>query len=158
MRLRYYIDKLLAIFNVALLALMVAAVTYQVIMRYIFNAPSSLTESIILVSFMWMILLGGTYTAGQHKHLSIELLKDKVSPQKRKFLLYLSALIMLTFACLFLLYGGYGLITTAYEKGQIHPGLRIKMHYILLALPLSGICMLFYSLHDLYILATKGEN
>ncbi len=154
---RRLIDKFLATTSVLLLTIMVIAVTYQVVMRYIFNAPSSITESIILVSFMGMILLGGTYTAGQHKHLSIELLKDKVSPSKRKFLTLLAIVAMLCFACLFLIYGGYVLISTAYTKQQIHPGLRIHMHYILSVLPLSGICMLFYGLHDLYQLYTKGE-
>ncbi len=155
MRLRQYIDRFLATLSVILLVIMVAAVTYQVVMRYIFNAPSSIVESVILVSFMWMILLGGTYTAGQHKHLSIELLKNKLSPNKQQLLAYLGVLMMLVFACLFLIYGGYTLITTAYEKQQIHPGLRIKMAYILSALPISGFCMLFYGLHDLYILAVK---
>ncbi|MFV0322362.1 MAG: TRAP transporter small permease [Alphaproteobacteria bacterium] len=149
MKFRNIIDRFLSISSVLLLAIMVAAVTYQVIMRYIFNAPSSIVESIILVSFMWMILLGGTYTAGQNKHISIDLLKDKVSPPKQRMLAYLSILMMINFACLFLIYGGYNMISTAYGKQQIHSGLQIHMHYILAVLPIAGLCMLYYGIDDL---------
>lgn len=36
----------------------------QVIARFIFNAPSTVLDEFTQILFMWMILLGGVYTAG----------------------------------------------------------------------------------------------
>ncbi len=157
MKIRKCVDNFLSTASVLLLAVMVVAVTYQVIMRYIFSSPSSITESVILVSFMGMILFGGAYTAGQHKHLSIDILISKVNPQNKRRLEIVLAITMVFFASLFLIYGGFVLVSKAYANQQMHSGLRIQMYYILLALPLSGLCMLFYGIHDLYLSITKKE-
>lgn len=53
MKFRTIIDRFLSVTSVLLLAIMVAAVTYQVVMRYIFNAPSSIVNPLY-----WFLLCG----------------------------------------------------------------------------------------------------
>jgi TRAP-type C4-dicarboxylate transport system permease small subunit len=54
-----------------------------------FNAPSSVLDEFTQILFMWMILLGGVYTAGLKKHLAIDLLAQKLSPPQRAGLTHL---------------------------------------------------------------------
>lgn len=60
----HIINKILAGCCCIILAIMVFCVTWQVIARFIFNAPSTVLDEFTQILFMWMILLGGVYTAG----------------------------------------------------------------------------------------------
>ncbi|EMC5142787.1 TRAP transporter small permease, partial [Salmonella enterica] len=73
------LNKILAGCCCIILAVMVACVSWQVAARFIFNAPSSTLDEFTQILFMWMILLGGVYTAGLKKHLAIDLLAQKLS-------------------------------------------------------------------------------
>lgn len=64
------LNKILAGCCCIILAIMVACVSWQVAARFIFNAPSSTLDEFTQILFMWMILLGGVYTAGLKKHLT----------------------------------------------------------------------------------------
>ncbi|BDY97504.1 hypothetical protein MUTS15_61610 [Escherichia coli] len=62
--LTHILNKILAGCCCIILAIMVFCVTWQVIARFIFNAPSTVLDEFTQILFMWMILLGGVYTAG----------------------------------------------------------------------------------------------
>ncbi len=62
--LTHILNKILAGCCCIILAIMVFCVTRQVIARFIFNAPSTVLDEFTQILFMWMILLGGVYTAG----------------------------------------------------------------------------------------------
>lgn len=62
--LTHILNKILAGCCRIILAIMVFCVTRQVIARFIFNAPSTVLDEFTQILFMWMILLGGVYTAG----------------------------------------------------------------------------------------------
>ncbi len=62
--LTHILNKILAGCCRIILAIMVFCVTWQVIARFIFNAPSTVLDEFTQILFMWMILLGGVYTAG----------------------------------------------------------------------------------------------
>ena len=76
--LTHILNKILAGCCCIILAIMVFCVTWQVIARFIFNAPSTVLDEFTQILFMWMILLGGVYTAGLKKHLAIDLLAQKL--------------------------------------------------------------------------------
>lgn len=150
MQFHKYIDRFLAGFCVILMSTLVINVVYQVVARYVFNAPSTKIDGLTSIIFMWLILMGGTYTAGQHQHLSIEIFKDWLAPKNKKYLTLFIATIALVFGGLFLIYGGYGMIARAARIGQTSSAIGIDMKYIYLALPLSGICLIYYSLFDIF--------
>ncbi len=62
--LTHILNKILAGCCCIILAIMVFCVTWQVIARFIFNAPSTVLDEFTQILFMWIILLGGVYTAG----------------------------------------------------------------------------------------------
>ena len=68
------INTLLAALNITILAIIVACVTWQVAARFIFTSPSIFTDELSRLLFICLGLFGGAYTAGQNRHLAIDLL------------------------------------------------------------------------------------
>ena len=63
------LDKVLEVVCCLLLALMTIFATWQVASRYIFNKPSTVTEELVLICFVWMGLLGAAYVFGKQEHM-----------------------------------------------------------------------------------------
>ena len=74
------INALLAALNITILAIIVACVTWQVAARFIFTSPSIFTDELSRLLFICLGLFGGAYTAGQNRHLAIDLLPERKSP------------------------------------------------------------------------------
>ena len=55
------LDKITSYASVFIFIMMVLMVTYQVIARYIFSAPSSVTEILTRYAFVWLIIISATY-------------------------------------------------------------------------------------------------
>ena len=57
-------DKILEILGTITLGIMSILVVYQVVVRYIFNAPSTFSGVLSQCLFVWMILFGSAYVYG----------------------------------------------------------------------------------------------
>lgn len=71
------------------------------------------------ILFMWMILLGGVYTAGLKKHLAIDLLAQKLPAASVLTLDSFIQIIITVFAVIFMIYGGNIVVEKAQHVGQI---------------------------------------
>ena len=123
----------------ALMAAMVLAVLWQVATRYLLRDPSSVTEELARFGLMWLGLLGASYGFGQKAHLAIELV-----PKNR----VLDALVIgavATFALAILVIGGVRLVDATLALGQTSAALQFERGYVYLALPFSGVLILFYT-------------
>ena len=43
--------------------------TYQIVTRYFFNKPSTVSEELLTYSFTWMALLASAYVFGKRDHM-----------------------------------------------------------------------------------------
>jgi TRAP-type C4-dicarboxylate transport system permease small subunit len=142
---------------VALAISMVIVVTWQVVSRYVFRAPSSLTEEIARFQLIWLGLLGSVYTFRNRMHVGIDIL---VTPLKGKMRLgaELVALIScLIFAVIILIYGGWRLVSLTYELNQTSAALGVKMAYVYSIIPISGVLMSVYAIHYILDVVLNGE-
>ncbi|PHM50705.1 TRAP transporter small permease [Xenorhabdus miraniensis] len=141
-------NKSLAFFTICLLVFLVLCVSWQVISRYVLDAPSTETDELARYLFMWIAMIGAAYTTGQHRHLAIDLLMMKLTGVKKSIVGLIIQAVIISFSSIVLLYGGSLLVSSTLENGQITPVLGWKMGYIYLCLPISGILMIFYALVD----------
>ncbi|WP_391528289.1 TRAP transporter small permease [Photorhabdus akhurstii] len=145
----YCLNKGLAFFTVSLSVFLVFCVTWQVVSRYVFGAPSTVTDELARYLFMWVAMIGAAYTTGQHRHLAIDLLTMKLKGiGKNSVGLVIQAAIAL-FASIVLVYGGSILVISTLKTGQITPALGLPMGYVYLCLPISGVLMICYVLVDI---------
>lgn len=140
------INRSLSIFTISLSGFLVLCVTWQVFSRYVLQDPSTVTDELARYIFMWVALIGAAYTTGVKRHLAIDLLTMKLTGRKKIVNELFIQFAIIFFAAVILVYGGANLALKTLSSGQITPALGIKMGYVYLCLPISGVLMIFYSL------------
>ena len=149
-KLRSILNKVIETICMILLVFMVVLGTWQIITRYVFNNPSTISEDLLIYSFVWMALLGSAYVFGKKDHMTMVFLRQKLEGKSDKVKLGLNVmteLVVMVFSALVLVLGGVQISMLA--MGQISPALGISMGYIYLALPLSGIITIIYNILNL---------
>ena len=143
------IDKYLGYFLVLLLVLMTMDVLWGVLTRYAFGSQADWSEELARFLLIWIGLLGAAYAAGQKMHLAIDLLSPKLSvSSQRKLFIFINALIIV-FVTAVLIIGGFQLIYLTNLLGQLSAALRIPMYLVYAVVPLSGVLVVYYKIHDL---------
>ena len=148
-KLRNTINTILGWACVFVFAVMVVVGTYQIVVRYFFNNPSTVSEELLTYSFTWMALLSTALVFGKRDHMRMGFLADKVTGQKKKVLIILFALVVMV-------YGGISIMKLTMT--QITASLGVSMGLIYTIIPLSGILIVIYGIMNIIDLAKgKGE-
>ena len=74
-------EKLEEIFLVIILIAAVVIVAMQVVTRYVFKIPLPWSEEIARYLFLWLTWVGASYATKERKHVSIDLVYEKL-PEK----------------------------------------------------------------------------
>ena len=78
-------------------------VSYEVIMRYLFNSPTVWVNEISRFLQIWATYLALTYSFHKKEFIRITVIYDKLNDAGKRFLDLISAIFILTFSC-FVLY------------------------------------------------------
>lgn len=70
--------KVLGYLIIFLFMMMTAVGSYQIITRYFFNRPSTVSEELLTYSFTWMSLLASAYVFGKRDHMRMGFMADKL--------------------------------------------------------------------------------
>ncbi len=143
-KLRYWVDTLLSWCLITIVGMMTVLVTYQVVVRYIFDSPSAFSEVLSRYSFIWLILLGAAYVFGLREHMAITFVKEKLSTKVRIVVEMVIELVTAVFAVTVMVLGGYN--SSIRQMWQLDSALQIPMGVIYAAIPISGALILFYFL------------
>ena len=142
-------DRILEILLVALMGFMVLNVLWQVASRYLLNDPSSFTDELARYLLIWIGFLGAAYGTGKNIHLAIDILPSKITnPAHKKLHHQLVHGLIALFALLVMVVGGLRLVYVTLILDQRSSALDIPLGLVYLAIPLSGLLILFYSLSD----------
>lgn len=110
---RGLIDKIIQVLSTIIMGVMVIAVCWQVITRYILNNPSTVTEEALRYLLIWVTMVGGAYAYGRRKHLAITALSKRLSFKGQKILdIFVQAMVIL-FCVVVMIGGGTRLVNTA---------------------------------------------
>ena len=140
------LNKILEILGTVTLGIMTVLVVYQVITRYVFNAPSPFSEALSQYLFVWMIMFGSAYVYGSREHLTIDLLKDKFSPKLNMIVEVIANICLFFFFFLVCVYGGWKY--TASQVNRIDPSLHISMAILYTSVPFTGVITLYYAVYN----------
>lgn len=158
MTFREKIDKLLEKFVVALLAILVIDVLWQVASRYLLSSPSSFTDELAGFLLVWVGLFGSAYVAGKNEHLAIDLLVQRSGPARRKFLEIFIGSCIVVFSLFVLVLGGTWLVYTRFALDVKSAALEIPLGYVYSVLPISGVLIIFFTIDNtLQFLKTHKE-
>lgn len=141
------ISQILGFILTVLMALMVLDVSWQVLTRFILKNPSPYTEELAGFLLIWIGVLGASYAYYTKAHLGIDVLTQKLTGLKKQMIEVLANLLVGMFALFVMVFGGWRLVHLTFTLNQISPALEIKMGYIYLVLPISGILMIYFAFH-----------
>lgn len=127
---------------IAMFAVLIATVFYQVVGRYVFNAPPSWSEELARFLQVWIALLASALCVHQSMHLGVDYLLHAVPPRSRAVLDFVVNLLVSGFLLLLLVQGIRILDVAAVQSS---PAMGINMWYAYLAIPVGAFLMLLES-------------
>ena len=107
---------------------------------------------------IWLSLVGACAAFRRNSHLGIDFLASKLSHNSRHLIRLIVALCCALFSVLVLLTGGTELVWKTFVTNQTSATLGIKMGYVYLAVPVSGLCLTLYSFMNLFTFLGKDNK
>ncbi len=120
-------------------AILVLDVLWGVFTRFVLDSPSRWTEEVATFTLIWVSLLGAAVAFDRQEHLGVDYFVKKLDPTAQLILAVVVQLVVLVFAASAMVYGGFELVTKTLNSEQLTPALEMKMGYVYLAVPLSGL-------------------
>ncbi len=149
---RQIVDKVLATVCCFIFGAMVVIGTYQIVTRYFFNRPSTVSEELLTYSFTWMALLISAYVFGKRDHMRMSFLLDKITGKPRLIFEVVIEILIVAFAVIVLLYGGIAI--RALTMTQKTASLGVHMGTIYTVVPVTGALIIFYGILNIIDLVT----
>ena len=141
---------------IVLFAVMVVVGTYQIITRFIFNSPSTVSEELLTYTFAWMAIFSSAYVFGKRDHMRMTFIADKLPKEQRKILEIVIELLIIAFAVIVLIYGGFTIM--GLTMTQKTASLGVMMGVIYAVVPICGILIAIYGVLNVIDLCTGYEN
>lgn len=139
-----FISGTLSTLLALLLALMIAAITWQVVSRYVLGTPSLLTEEFLRFSVVWLGLFGAGVCFLGNYHMNLPLLSDSLQPRGKQIVFYINALINILFGAI-LIWGGWKSATV--NAATITPMLQISMGILMSVIAICGSMIFITQVH-----------
>lgn len=152
MKVRQKVDKVLANALIVIMSIMVLNVLWQVFTRFIAGTPSSFTDELARYLMIWLGILGAAYVSGKNMHVAIDVLPQRAKPKTQRKIKLLVYVLIIAFAFFALVIGGARLVYITYVLNQQSPALQIPLALVYLAIPLSGILIIYYKISDIITL------
>ena len=143
-----WLDKVVLSVSGICLAALTILIFIQVICRYLFSNSLSWSEEIARYLEVWIVFICGAYALGRGQHVAMDLVINVV-PEKVRFIFEKIHSLLFVFFSIFMFY--YGVSFMIMESEQKMASLRmVPKNVVYLALPVSAVCMLIYSLMLLF--------
>ena len=140
---------------VILCIVMIGSASIQVFSRVVLQNSFGWTDELCRYSMVWLALFAGGMAVKQQSHVSVNLLRDKLSKRSQSILMRIIAGITLVFSSAMTY---YGVLLMVQNMKQITTGLQLPMGMVYACLPLGGSVMIFYSILQLLGLSDNSDK
>ncbi|MGJ8640281.1 MAG: TRAP transporter small permease [Opitutaceae bacterium] len=144
-----WMTRALEVALIVIVGLLVLDVVWGVFTRYVMGEQAKWSEELARFLLVWVALLGSALAFGVKAHLGVDYFVGQLHPVSRKFMAIIAHIVVLFFAVSVFVYGGSRVVGDALTMEQMTPALGWKMGYVYLALPISGIFMVLFTLENL---------
>ena len=133
-----WMTRLLAGIATVLLSIMTLLVLYQVFTRYILNN----------YFLIWTGFIGAAYAFITREHMCLVLVRDSLSPSRKRILMTLIDVLILVFAIFVITIGGFKLAVSAKKVYSALLGIPRSLVYAMA--PVSGIFIILAQIINIY--------
>ena len=155
-KIRKGMNMIVSTICIVLFAVMVVVGTYQIITRFIFNNPSTVSEELLTYTFAWMAIFSSAYVFGKRDHMRMTFIADKLPKEQRKILEIVIELLVIAFAVIVLIYGGFTIM--GLTMTQKTASLGVMMGVVYAVVPICGILIAIYGVLNVIDLCAGYEN
>ena len=155
-KIRKAMNTVVSTICIILFAVMVVVGTYQIITRFVFNNPSTISEELLTYTFAWMAIFSSAYVFGKRDHMRMTFIADKLPKEQRKILEIVIELLIIAFAVIVLIYGGFTIM--GLTMTQKTASLGVMMGVIYAVVPICGILIAIYGVLNVIDLCAGYKN
>ena len=155
-KIRKAMNTVVSTICIVLFAVMVIVGTYQIITRFVFNNPSTVSEELLTYTFAWMAIFSSAYVFGKRDHMRMTFIADKLPKEQRKILEIVIELLIIAFAVIVLIYGGFTIM--GLTMTQKTASLGVMMGVVYAVVPICGILIAIYGVLNVIDLCAGYEN
>lgn len=140
------LDQIINFVLVFITSVMCVVVFWQVFTRFILGAPSTWTEEAAKYMMIWIAFLAGSMGLKTGTHIGLTALEDKLHSPTAKLVLkiIICALCVVVGAIIFY----YGIIFTKAGAMKTGSAVNIRMSYIYVIIPISGVLTILNSIEN----------
>lgn len=150
------IDLVLSSACAVIFAAMVVIGTYQIVTRFIFRRPSTVSEELLTYSFTWMALLASAYVFGKRDHMRMGFAADKLGKGSQRVLNIISEILIIILAGSVMVYGGVTIMNLTMTQSTASLGIPMGVVYTII--PLSGVLIVIYAVLNIMDLLAGVES
>ncbi|MBD1548384.1 TRAP transporter small permease [Roseibium aggregatum] len=112
-----FLTKALAWVAAALFVMAGFMLTYEVVARYFFSAPTIWAAELSQLALIWGSLLAMAWLLGARRHIAVDALVDLLSPEQRRFTEAFAMLCIAAFSAL-VTWKGWDIFFDSFERGR----------------------------------------
>lgn len=118
------------------------------------RGQSGWTEELAIYLLIWVSLLGSSVAFAAKAHLGVDYLTSKLDEQAARLMEILVNLLAAFFAAAAFIWGGWVLVSETLQANQVSPALDIKVGYVYMVLPISGVFMVIFAFESIVEILT----
>ena len=150
-------EQVLDVLASLLVCICLAAISIQVVMRYVFNDSTTWSDTLAASALAWLTFFAGTAAVRRQENMSVLFLVDRLKPHARKITNTICHQVVLFFS-LALLYAGVqvmSITSTAIVEGLILPVTWAQMYSVSV---ITSVLMAVYSLEHIILMWTEPAD
>ncbi len=141
------VDLLLRVFLVLQGGALLLLLGIEVFFRYVLESALSWPEEVAGMIFVWFTLVGTAYLVNENSHIAFSLISKRSPDWVKKVLGVFSQLIVIAYAVFMVVPGMRYVKMFSFVTS---PAANINLTWVNMAVPASGVLIIFYSLINIY--------
>lgn len=136
-------------FTIGLFSVLTLDVLWGVVSRYVLGSQGRWTEELAVYLLVWVSLLGAALVFRERGHLGVDYFVGKLDPAAQRLSALIAEGAIMLFAGFVLIFGGSMMVLETLRSGQVTPAMGWPVGYLYIVVPLSGLCVLAFSIEHL---------
>lgn len=128
----------------------VAVLVYEVVARYVFNAPTIWAHGMTQRIFAVYYFICGAYISLHRSHINMDIIYNRFSPRKRAILDIISFLFFLAFSGVLLWYGSRYAWSSLIRLEPCNTPFRAPLYPVKLVIPIGALLIILQELAILW--------
>lgn len=149
------LTRFLGTVSVILFAILICVTVWQVFSRQVLHAPSTWSEELSKVLFVWLSFSGSAFLFGERGHIAVDFIARMLPLSAQRILQIFVQVILVVFAVLAMIWGGY--LASSIAWNQQMTALPLALGWIYVIIPIAGVFIAIFAVIDLISVATGRE-